>query len=90
LFTLLPVLLLVAVFRKVNLLSVVLIDQTPERVHSILNMKPLPDAVKNEKPKGNPVEFKNVSFQYSRAETDALQDVSFKVRSGETIALVGP
>ncbi len=61
-----------------------------ERVHSILDMKPLPDAVKNEKPKDNSVEFKNVSFRYNGAETDALQDVSFKVRSGETIALVGP
>lgn len=61
-----------------------------ERVHSILDMKPLPDTVKNEKPKDNSVEFKNVSFQYSGAETDALQDVSFKVQSGETIALVGP
>lgn len=61
-----------------------------ERVHSILDMKPLLDAVKNEKPKDNSVEFKNVSFRYSGAETDALQDVSFKVRSGETIALVGP
>lgn len=61
-----------------------------ERVHSILDMKPLPDAVKNEKPKDNSVEFKNVSFRYSGAETDALQDVSFKVQSGEMIALVGP
>lgn len=61
-----------------------------ERVHSILDMKPLLDAVKNEKPKDNSVEFKNVSFRYNGAETDALQDVSFKVRSGETIALVGP
>lgn len=61
-----------------------------ERVHSILDMKPLPDAVKNEKPKDNSVEFKNVSFRYSGAETNALQNVSFKVQSGETIALVGP
>lgn len=61
-----------------------------ERVHSILDVKPLPDAVKNEKPKDNSVEFKNVSFRYNGAETDALQDVSFKVQSGETIALVGP
>lgn len=61
-----------------------------ERVHSILDMKSLPDAVKNNSPKDNSVEFRNVSFRYSGAETDALQDVSFKVQSGETIALVGP
>ena len=61
-----------------------------ERVHSILDMKPLPDAVKNEKTTDNSVEFKNVSFRYNGAETYALQNVSFKVQSGETIALVGP
>lgn len=61
-----------------------------ERVHSILDMNPLPDAVKNEKTTDNSVEFKNVSFRYSGAETYALQNVSFKVQSGETIALVGP
>lgn len=61
-----------------------------ERVHSILDMKPLPDSVNNESPKDNSVEFKNVFFRYSGAETDALKDISFKVNSGETIALVGP
>ena len=57
--------------------------------HFILDMKPLPDTVKSEKPKDNSVEFKNVSFRYSKSETDALKNVSFKVQSGETIALVG-
>lgn len=61
-----------------------------ERVHSILDMKPLPDSVKNESPNDNSVEFKNVSFRYSGAKTDALQNISFKVNPGETIALVGP
>ncbi|MDE6425491.1 MAG: ABC transporter ATP-binding protein/permease [Ruminococcus sp.] len=61
-----------------------------ERVHSILDMTPLPNAVKNEKTIDNSVEFKNVSFRYNGAETYALQNVSFKVQSGETIALVGP
>ncbi len=61
-----------------------------ERVHSILDMNPLPDTVKNEKTIDNSVKFKNVSFRYSGAETYALQNVSFNVQSGETIALVGP
>ncbi len=38
-----------------------------ERVHSILDMKPLPDAVKNESLRDNSVEFKNVSFRCSGA-----------------------
>ena len=60
------------------------------RVHSILDMKPLPDAQKNISPKDNSVEFKNVSFRYSGAKTDAINGVSFKVQPGETVALVGP
>jgi ATP-binding cassette subfamily B protein len=35
------------------------------------------------------VEFENVSFGY-RADAPVLHDVSFRVRPGETIALVGP
>lgn len=61
-----------------------------ERVHSILDMKPLPDSGKNEKLRDNSVEFKNVSFRYSGAESDALKNISFKVDPGETVALVGP
>ena len=60
------------------------------RVHSILDLKPLPNAQKNESPADNSVEFKNVSFRYSTARTDAVRDVSFKVQPGETVALVGP
>ena len=41
-------------------------------------------------PKGNSVEFKNVSFTYAGAEIPALDHVSFKVEPGQTVALVGP
>jgi ABC-type multidrug transport system fused ATPase/permease subunit len=36
------------------------------------------------------IEFKNVSFCYREAKAQALNNVSFKVSSGTTLALVGP
>ena len=61
-----------------------------ERIHSILDLKPLPEAENGETPKDNSVEFSGVSFRYSNAETDALSKVSFKVNAGQTVAFVGP
>ncbi len=60
------------------------------RIHSILDMKPLPDSRVPELPKDNSVEFKNVYFRYRGAKSDALRDISFTVAPGETVALVGP
>lgn len=61
-----------------------------QRVHSILDLKPLLEPVKGETPEDNSVEFSGVSFRYSNAETDALSNVSFKVNAGQTVAFVGP
>jgi ATP-binding cassette, subfamily B, bacterial MsbA len=36
------------------------------------------------------IEFRNVSFAYSDDKGDVLHDVSFRVRPGETVAIVGP
>ena len=47
-----------------------------------------PDAIKLEDIDGS-VEFKNVTFGYNRNQP-VLQDVSFRVNPGETVALVGP
>ena len=41
-------------------------------------------------PKGNRVEFKDVSFTYDGAEVPALSRVSFTAEPGQTVALVGP
>src|SRR6202022_4376788 len=35
------------------------------------------------------IEFRNVSFHYENSERIALEDVSFSVEPGETIAIVG-
>jgi subfamily B ATP-binding cassette protein MsbA len=36
------------------------------------------------------IEFRNVSFTYGGDKGDVLHDVSFRVRCGETVAIVGP
>lgn len=59
------------------------------RIHSILDLKPLPEPQKSVYPRDNSVEFRNVSFRYSGAETNAIDGISFRVQSGETVALVG-
>ncbi|MDO5423274.1 MAG: ABC transporter ATP-binding protein [Eubacteriales bacterium] len=43
-----------------------------------------------QKPCGNKVEFKDVSFTYDGAQTPALSHVSFTAEAGQTVALVGP
>ena len=42
------------------------------------------------KPGRGEVEFRHVSFRYPTRQTSALEDVSFRVEPGETVALVGP
>lgn len=43
------------------------------------------------KGKGADIEFKNVTFQYpSRPDRKALDNLSFHIKPGETVALVGP
>jgi ATP-binding cassette subfamily B protein len=36
------------------------------------------------------IEFRHVSFRYADASEDCLQDISFSVNPGETVAIVGP
>lgn len=63
-----------------------------ERIFEIMDVKPdiidINSAVKMPKIKGQ-VEFKNVTFGYEDG-TVVLDNVSFKINPGETIALVGP
>lgn len=64
---------------------------------SLKNFKDILDTPKEHKAKDpSPIgdvkelEFKNVSFKHATASTDALTDVSFKTKIGETIGFVGP
>ena len=43
----------------------------------------------NEKSRGL-LEFKNVSFRYEGANEDALHEISFTAKPGQTTAIIGP
>ncbi len=61
-----------------------------ERISEILST-PLDyedDGVLEPKIRGN-IEFKNVTFQYDEGR-EILKDISFKIKSGETIGILGP
>lgn len=60
------------------------------RVSSILSAAELPVTATPEHPHDNSLVFDQVSFTYEGAETPALEDVSFAVPAGATVALVGP
>ena len=60
------------------------------RIDTVMSA-PVLEITKNpQKPSGNKVEFKNVSFTYEGSEVPALNGVSFVAGSGQTVALVGP
>lgn len=63
-----------------------------ERIFEILDIKPdiksIDDAIQMPKIKGD-VQFKNVTFSYDD-DVPVLNNISFKIKSGETVALVGP
>ena len=65
-------------------------EASQKRINEFLKTEP---EIKNNNPKpstikGN-IEFKNVSFTYDDTNIQALKDVSFKVNSGETLAIIG-
>ena len=60
-----------------------------DRINSVLDRKPFENSEKSEKPDDHSVAFENVSFSYD-GENLALDDVSFEVKSGTSLALVGP
>lgn len=61
------------------------------RINEVLDTQPkITDGDMDSKPWGmGEVEFKNVSFQYPGAAEYVLKDVSFKAKSGETVAFIG-
>ena len=61
-----------------------------ERINEVLERQTSIIEGKNvSAPETGTVEFKNVSFRYPNASADALNDLSFKVEKGQTLAIIG-
>ncbi len=63
------------------------------RINRIMNTAPLIQAPEDPAPLRDPageIEFRNVSFRYPDTQREVIQDVSFRARPGETVAVVGP
>jgi ATP-binding cassette subfamily B multidrug efflux pump len=64
-----------------------------DRIHEVLSTEPHINDPKQPRQFPSPfkgsVEFHNVSFRYPGADADALHDISFTARPGQTTALIG-
>ena len=66
-------------------------EVSAKRINEVLDTKQkiLPGTFKGETKEIGTVEFKNVSFKYPDADEYVLENISFKVNKGETIAFIG-
>lgn len=63
------------------------------RINTILRAEPavqVPEDPADLSSARGEIEFRNVSFAYPETERQVLTDVSFRVKAGETVAIVGP
>lgn len=70
--------------------SVMEADEAMMRLAEILDQKPLPEPARPEEPFSSEVTFDHVTFRYPGMEHSALDDVSFTVKPGTIVGLVGP
>ena len=60
-----------------------------QRINSVLDLKPLSQPKNARFPKDGSVTLENVSYSYD-GEKNALSDISVSIKSGQTVAFVGP
>ena len=60
------------------------------RIQDVLDIEALPQAKNSKTPNDISIAFENVSFSYDKTDKKALEDISFKVPSKSTTAIVGP
>lgn len=59
------------------------------RIEAVLNEQPLPETENVKKPQDSSVTFENVTFRYPDFDENVLEDVTFSIPQGKTVALVG-
>jgi ATP-binding cassette subfamily B protein len=65
-------------------------EASQERINEFLKTEPeIQNTVNELTPIKGDIEFKNVSFVYPDTNIEALKDVSFTLKSGETLAILG-
>jgi len=65
-------------------------EASQERINEFLNTEPdIKNTAKTLTPIKGDIEFKNVSFVYPDTNIEALKDVSFTLKSGKTLAVLG-
>ena len=60
------------------------------RLENLLDIKPLPVTSSPKKINKYDISFTNVSFNYPQAKQKAIDNISFTISKGKTVALVGP
>lgn len=61
-----------------------------ERINQVLNSQPgLHEGTVSESNEKGTLEFRHVTFRYPNAAENELENISFKVNSGETLAIIG-
>lgn len=69
--------------------NMMIVDDAMARMDSVLELQPLSRSTKCWRPLDGSITLENVTYSYD-GEKNALEDVSMKIRPGQTIALVGP
>ena len=69
--------------------NAMIVDDALQRIDSVRNLAPLPEARNPKSPRDASVELSHVRYSYD-GEKDALCDVSLTILAGQTVAFVGP
>lgn len=69
--------------------NAMIVDDALQRIDSVRNLAPLPEARNPKPPRDASVELSQVRYSYD-GEKDALRGVSLTIPAGQTVAFVGP